>query len=111
MSETRRWSWQQGSKVIREWRRSGLSITVFARERGLGPHRLRYWRDRVEAAGEGTQALVRRAEPKLVPGVVVATGISRISVHLPRGVVVEAATTGDVEPTWLAELTAALESV
>ena len=86
-------------------------MTVFARERGLGLQRLRYWRDRVEEGGERTQALVRRAAPKLVPGVVVATGTSRISVHLPRGVVVEAATTGDVEPGWLAELTAALESV
>lgn len=85
-------------------------MAMFARERGLEPHRLRYWRDRVGEAGERTQAVVRPAEPKLVPGVVVTTGTSRISVHLPRGVVVEAATTADVEPRWLAELTATLES-
>jgi hypothetical protein len=108
MSNRKRWSWKQGSNVIGEWRRSGLSMAAFARKRRLGTQRLRYWRDRVE--GEGTGDGERRAaEVKLVPGVVVGLGSSRISVHLARSVIVEAATADDVEPAWLAELVVALE--
>jgi hypothetical protein len=110
MSKTTRWSWKQGSKVIGEWRRSGLSMAAFARKRGLGTQRLRYWRDRVEGDGTG-EGERRGAEAKLVPGVVVGIGSLRISVHLSRGVIVEAAAADDLEPAWLAELVVELERV
>ncbi len=110
MSNKTRWSWEQGSKVVSEWRRSGLSMAAFARQRRLGTQRLRYWRDRIE--GDETSAGVSDAtDGKLVPGVVVGLGTSRISVHLPRGVIVEAPTAVDVEVAWLAEVVVALESV
>jgi len=105
MSNETRWSWAQGSKVIGEWRRSGLSMSEFARTRGLGTQRLRYWRDRLEANGDEHNAGTQR----FVPGIVVGAAASRISVHLPRGVVVEATTVGEVEPAWVAELVVALE--
>jgi len=85
-------------------------MAAFARKRRLGTQRLRYWRDRIES--DETSGGVRDSpEGQLVPGVVVGLGTSRVSVHLPRGVIVEAATAGDVDVAWLAEVVVALESV
>jgi transposase-like protein len=38
-----RYNRQEGLALVAEWRQSGLSQSAFCRERGLGPHRLRYW--------------------------------------------------------------------
>lgn len=105
MSSKARWTWKQGEKVIREWRRSGLSMSAFARKRRLNTQRLRYWRDRVERGDRRGSG-----KPRLVPGVVVGLGTSSISVQLPRGVVVEAPTTADVDAEWIAQLVVALEN-
>jgi hypothetical protein len=113
MSYATRWTWTQGSKVISEWRRSGLSMSAFARKRGLNTERLRYWRDRVDAEGLelGVVRSTRRPadEQRFVPGFVVGLGNSSLCVRLPRGVMVEAANSADIEPSWLARLVVALE--
>lgn len=113
MSQTR-WTEQQGREFVRRWHRSGQSMAAFARERGLDPQRLRYWRERVErnGAGDGAgRARESQAGTALVPGVVVGVGVrAAVSVHLGRGVVVEIQSAREVEPGWLAELARALES-
>lgn len=101
--------------MVRRLRRSGQSIAAFAREHGLDPQRVRYWRERVEpkverAKQRGPRATRRsRGGGKLVPGVV-SVGVSApVRVHLARGVVVEAQAARDMEPTWVAELVRVLE--
>lgn len=102
-----RWNYEQGKQVIEEWRQSGLSMSAFARERGLNTQRLYYWRERVEGGGSGAS----EGRSKLVPGVVVGVGGNGVSVELTRGVVVEAATTANLDVEWLVRLVVALERV
>ena len=45
-----RWSEHEARGVLAAWRKSGLTLQRFARERGLVPQRLRSWRRRLEAA-------------------------------------------------------------
>lgn len=69
------WSEVEARGALSAWRKSGLSIEVFARERGLVPQRLYWWRKKLEAKGE-TKALAmlpvkmtgeaRRGEPVTV---------------------------------------------
>ncbi len=103
----KRWTEEQGYEVVRQWRRSGLSMSAFARSRGYNPMRVQYWRERAEAAAAAPAA----SAMKLVPGVVVGLGTSiGVSVSLPRGVVVEARAVVEIPATWLAEVVRALES-
>lgn len=93
---------------MRQWRRSGLSMAAFAREQGLEPQRVRYWRERLEPKRGNS-----KATRLLVPGVVMnvpGTGTGPVTLQLPRGVVVEARAARDVEPAWVAELVVALEA-
>jgi len=46
--------------VLESWRRSGKSIERFARERGLTPQRLYWWKKKLDFNAEGDA-------PKLVP--------------------------------------------
>jgi hypothetical protein len=41
---------EEGSKVMRHWRQSGLSLGKFARKRGWDEQRLRYWRRATKSA-------------------------------------------------------------
>jgi hypothetical protein len=42
------WTAEQARKELDAWRSSGLSIDRFAKERRIGAHRLRYWKQRFE---------------------------------------------------------------
>ena len=53
VSEEKRWAEERGREVIRQSRRCGLSMSAFARRRGVPAHRLCYWRAR--RAGEPTE--------------------------------------------------------
>jgi hypothetical protein len=113
MSNNNRWTEKQGREVVQQWRRSGLTLAAFARQQGCTVQRLRYWCERV---GVEQRSPVRSGgagrKQKLVPGVVVdMVAGGRISVTLPRGVVVEARELGQVDPAWVAEAVRALEEV
>jgi len=58
-----RWTEKRGREVVRQWRRSGLSMAAFARERRLGPQRVRYWRDRFEEPAEVDEGLGQLVPP------------------------------------------------
>ena len=87
-------------------------MSAFAREHGLNVQRLIYWRERVGSGAVGEKqrnaARVGDANSKYVPAVVVRAGVA-LSVHLCRGVIVEAESATAIEPGWLAELQRALE--
>jgi len=57
------WSEVEARGVLEAWRRSGLSLERFARQRGFVPQRLHWWKRKL-ATGEKT--LVRQA-PALMP--------------------------------------------
>ena len=111
MVETK-WTEKQGRKVIKQWRRSGLSMSAFARESGWNTQRLRYWRDRLQeddASSERGTGSTERAQ-KLVPGLVVDVGAKvGLSIVLPQGIVLEARSCTEVDPKWLADVVRALD--
>ncbi len=47
-----RWSEHEARGAISAWRKSGLSIEQFARERGLVPQRIYWWRKKLEGSGK-----------------------------------------------------------
>lgn len=56
-AERRRRDVEQGRALVNAWRASGLSAAAFARERGIQPHRISYWRLRLsdrDAASSGS---------------------------------------------------------
>jgi hypothetical protein len=87
-------------------------MSAFAREHGMNVQRLSYWRQRVASGSVGEQqrsiARVTGTNSKFVPAVVVRASVA-LSVHLSRGVIVEAESATAIEPEWLAELQRALE--
>ena len=112
MAETK-WTEKQGREVIRQWRRSGLSMSAFARESGWNTQRLRYWRKRLQdddaRSRRATSSTAR--EQKFVPGLVVDVGSKAgLSIVLPQGIVLEARSCTEVDPNWLADVLRALES-
>ena len=60
MGHQGQWSEHEARGVLVAWRKSGLSIERFAKERGLVPQRVRWWKNKLE--GKGT-ALVRSQSP------------------------------------------------
>ncbi len=47
-----RWSEHEARSAISAWRKSGMSIEQFARERGLVPQRIYWWRKKLEGAAK-----------------------------------------------------------
>ena len=45
----RQWTEAQAREALGAFRRSGLTASAFARQRGVSVHRLQYWRKRLEA--------------------------------------------------------------
>ena len=56
MAHRGQWSEHEARGVLSAWRKSGQTLEGFAKERGLVPQRLRWWRNKLE--GKST-ALVR----------------------------------------------------
>lgn len=81
------WSEHEARGVLAAWRKSGLSLERFAKERALVPQRIRHWRDKLEgkpeAASKGTDGVA------LLPVQVVAPRRGEpVAVYLPGGQVV-----------------------
>jgi hypothetical protein len=57
------WSEVEARGVLETWRRSGLSLERFAKQRGFVPQRLRWWKQKL--AGETRSAMV--STPTLLP--------------------------------------------
>jgi hypothetical protein len=56
MAHRAQWSEHEARSVLIAWRKSGLSIERFAKERGLVPQRIRWWKTKLE---DKSTALVR----------------------------------------------------
>ena len=46
----RQWTEVQAREALDAFRRSGLTASAFARQRGVSVHRLQYWRKRLDAS-------------------------------------------------------------
>jgi hypothetical protein len=60
----RQWTEAQAREALDAFRRSGLTASAFARQRGVSIHRLQYWRKRLDTSPPLT--FVRVALPKPV---------------------------------------------
>jgi len=97
----REWTEDDARAALDEWRRSGKTIAVFARERRMSAPRLYWWRRRLSPAMAGSTV-------SLVPATVVpATARSGILIRLPNGITIEVAD-GGVSPGWIAEVVSEL---
>lgn len=56
-AERHRRNAEQGRALLEAWRASGLSAAAFARERGVQPHRISYWRLRLGDRGAALPAI------------------------------------------------------
>jgi transposase-like protein len=59
-----RWSEADARAVLEQWRRSGEPLAVFARERGIAPPRLYWWRRKVGFESTGKPDV---PQPVLLP--------------------------------------------
>ena len=50
------WSEHEARGVLAAWRKSGLSLERFGKERGLVPQRIRWWRKKLEGKAEAPKA-------------------------------------------------------
>lgn len=104
-----RWSESEAEEILSLLERSGQSIAAFAREQGLTPQRLYWWRNRL---GWGAASrLSGEAPADLVPVQITedarVVSEAAIVVRLPSGVVLEVPP--GASPHWAAALARALE--
>lgn len=59
-----KWSEVEARGVIEAWRRSGLPLERFAKQRGIVAQRIRWWRTRLNRAD---RALAETTTPALLP--------------------------------------------
>ena len=103
----RRWTEREGRQVLAAWKDSGLSASGFARQHGLNPQRLLWWRkqlggwdtgEAIEPTASSTMSLIRAEVREST------TAAAGMVLRLPGGVVVEFADVNAVSPTWVASL-------
>jgi len=90
-----RWTEREARTAIDAWRRSGQRLQTFARERGIGAWKLRWWSQKLDAAKESNAKKPRtrssasiRFVPALVTGAPIGGG-AQVVVRLPDGIEVE----------------------
>jgi len=95
------WTEDEARQVLDKWRRSGLTIAAFARERRMSAPRLYWWRNRLPKTVAAASAM------SLVPAKLVAPSeMSPAVIRLPSGVAIEMT---NVSPRWIAAIVAELE--
>jgi hypothetical protein len=60
MAHRGQWSEHEARGVLSAWRRSGQSVERFAKERGIVPQRIRWWKTKLEGS---STALARSPSP------------------------------------------------
>ncbi|HEX4454667.1 MAG TPA: transposase [Kofleriaceae bacterium] len=111
MAHRGQWSEHEARGVLNAQRKSGLSLERFARERGLTPQRLRFWKAKFD---DKSTALVRSQAPlALLPVQVTEAPQSKrgepVAVYLRSGHIVKVGRSFDEEA--FARVVAVLEGV
>lgn len=106
----KQWTPTQARRALAAWRKSGLPLATFARQRGIGAKRLRWWKSRLGGAVSAAAAKPPR-KPRLVPAVVTAPllQLSRapVAIRMPGGPTLEIADVRAVPPEWVGILLSA----
>jgi hypothetical protein len=107
----KQWTKKEARQVLAAWKKSGLPLGTFARERGVGAERLRWWRKRLSET-----ATVKRKKKvtavRLVPAAVSAPLVelgqeAAVSIRFPvTGPVVDIPNVRRVPAAWVSELLA-----
>jgi hypothetical protein len=109
----KQWTKAEAREVLAAWKKSGLPLGTFARERGVGAERLRWWSKRlsevttVKRKGKKKAAAVRLV-PAMIDGPLADLGPeAAVSIRFPvTGPVVEIANVRRVPSAWVSELLA-----
>ena len=112
MSHRGQWSEHEARGVLSAWRKSGLTLEKFARDRKLTPQRVRWWKAKLESTT--TTALVQSPEPlALLPVQVTEPASPRrgepVAVYLRSGHIVKVGRGFDEEA--FARVVALLEGI
>lgn len=104
------WREDDGRIALEVWQQSGVSLAAFARQHGLGLHRLRWWRDRLRRGNASAPLSPAAIVPVTVVGAPrpVATLGATMEVVLESGRIVRVGVEFDAEA--LARLVRALEA-
>jgi hypothetical protein len=108
----KQWTPTEAQRALAAWRKSGLPLATFARERGIGAQRLHWWQKRLEGVVLPSAAKPRQQQSSsFVPAVITAPllslGPAAVSVRLPGGGVLEIADVRAVPSEWVGSLLAA----
>ncbi|HEU4411696.1 MAG TPA: hypothetical protein VFS43_41015 [Polyangiaceae bacterium] len=108
-SKRERWTEARARAVLDAWERSGLTLAAFARQRGLGPQRLAWWRKRLAETSHGTSpSPVSLVPVTLRPAPAIALG-APVAITARDGVRIEVRDVGAVTAAWVAALLVALD--
>ncbi len=102
------WKPAQARRELKAWRESGLPLATFARQRGVGDQRLRWWRERLggePAAGRtpATPEAIRLVPAIIKPALLRGAGAA-LTAELPGGIVLEISDPTLVPAEWLGTL-------
>src|SRR4051794_27001002 len=114
-TQERKGGWKQWTKAearegLAAWKKSGLPLGAFARERGIGAERLRWWSKRLSEATTvkrkgKKKAMAVRLVPAMIDGPLADLGEAAVSIRFPvTGPVVEIANVRRVPAAWVSEL-------
>lgn len=107
----KQWTPAEARRALAAWRKSGLPLATFARERGIGAEKLRWWRNRLDGTVSVAAAKPPPRKPRLVPAVVTAPLLSlntaAVAIRVPGGPVLEIADVRAVPPEWVGILLSA----
>ena len=107
----KQWTKAEARQLLTEWKKSGLPLGTFARERGIGAERLRWWRQRLSEATTAKRKGKKKAPavrlvPAMIDGPLADIGPEpAVSIRFPvTGPVVEIANVRRVPSAWVTEL-------
>jgi transposase-like protein len=111
-NQAKRWTEAKARQLIEEWEESGESLAGFARERGLHPQRLAWWRKRLRPSEWAPASVATRLAPStLVPVSVRGAAVERAAaatVELGDAVRIELGVLDGASAKWVAALARAL---
>jgi hypothetical protein len=95
--------------VLEACDRSGLTLSAFARQRGVGPQRLAWWRKRLSEPSRVTSSPPVSLVPVTVrPAPAIALGVP-VAITSRGGARIEVRDVGAVTAAWVAALIVALD--
>lgn len=108
-SKRERWTEARARAVLDAWGRSGLTLSAFARQRGVGPQRLAWWRKRLSERSHVTSSSPVSLVPvTLRPAPPIALGVP-VAITSRGGARIEVRDPGAVTAAWVAALLVALD--